>query len=63
LSHPPSTPDVRLHLRVLKYVKRLLVINPDQQHGQADALPAVPVADYLDIEARLLRWISVLQWG
>lgn len=46
--------------RVLRYVKRFLVMNPDQQ-GQADA--PMPPVDYLDIEAQLLRRLPAWQRG
>ncbi|XP_040380228.1 light-sensor Protein kinase-like isoform X2 [Oryza brachyantha] len=48
---PAQRPAFHSICRVLRYVKRFLVMNPEQ--GQPDA-PGPPV-DYLDIEAQLLR--------
>ncbi|XP_062205878.1 uncharacterized protein LOC133907800 [Phragmites australis] len=59
---PAQRPSFASVCRVLRYVKRFLVMNPDQQQGQADAPPAPP-ADYLDIEAQLLRRIPAWQQG
>lgn len=60
---PAQRPPFASVCRVLRYVKRFLVMNPEQQQGQADAPPAVPAADYLDIEAQLLRRIPAWQRG
>ncbi|KAL6614891.1 hypothetical protein ACP70R_037161 [Stipagrostis hirtigluma subsp. patula] len=59
---PAQRPSFASICRVLRYVKRFLVMNPDQQQGEADAPPAPPV-DYLDIEAQLLRRIPAWQRG
>uniref|UniRef100_A0ACD5VZF9 Uncharacterized protein n=3 Tax=Avena sativa TaxID=4498 RepID=A0ACD5VZF9_AVESA len=54
--------------RVLRYVKRFLVMNPDQQQqqqqqaGQADE-PMAPPMDYLDVEMQLLRRLPSWQRG
>ncbi|KAG8086544.1 hypothetical protein GUJ93_ZPchr0010g10548 [Zizania palustris] len=48
---PAQRPAFHSICRVLRYVKRFLVMNPEQ--GQTDA--PVPPVDYLDIEAQLLR--------
>ncbi|CAL4955869.1 unnamed protein product [Urochloa decumbens] len=61
---PAQRPAFASVCRVLRYVKRFLVMNPDQQLGQADAPPpAAPPADYLDIEAQLLRRVPSWQGG
>ncbi|KAK8453149.1 hypothetical protein SEVIR_5G237700v4 [Setaria viridis] len=60
---PEQRPPFASVCRVLRYVKRFLVMNPDQQQGQTDAPPAAPPADYLDIEAQLLRRIPAWQRG
>ncbi|KAJ1284370.1 hypothetical protein BS78_03G198600 [Paspalum vaginatum] len=60
---PAQRPPFASVCRVLRYVKRFLVMNPDQQQGQADAPPAGPPADYLDIEAQLLRRVPAWQRG
>ncbi|OEL21457.1 Light-sensor Protein kinase [Dichanthelium oligosanthes] len=60
---PAQRPQFASVCRVLRYVKRFLVMNPDQQQGQADAPPAAPATDYLDIEAQLLRRVPAWQRG
>ncbi|CAD6237819.1 unnamed protein product [Miscanthus lutarioriparius] len=61
---PAQRPPFASVCRVLRYVKRFLVMNPEQQQGQqADAPPAASAADYLDIEAQLLRRIPAWQRG
>ncbi|KAF8696943.1 hypothetical protein HU200_036588 [Digitaria exilis] len=64
---PAQRPAFASVCRVLRNVKRFLVMNPDQQQGgQADASHAAAApgaADYLDIEAQLLRRIPAWQGG
>ncbi|TVU35875.1 hypothetical protein EJB05_17782, partial [Eragrostis curvula] len=62
---PAQRPSFASVCRVLRYVKRFLVMNPDQQQQgqQADAPPPAPPVDYLDIEAQLLRRIPAWQRG
>ncbi|KAL6842764.1 hypothetical protein ACP4OV_027608 [Aristida adscensionis] len=62
---PAQRPSFASVCRVLRYIKRFLVMNPDhQQQGQAaDAAPPAPPVDYLDIEAQLLRRIPAWQRG
>ncbi|CAD6230772.1 unnamed protein product [Miscanthus lutarioriparius] len=61
---PAQRPPFASVCRVLRYVKRFLVMNPEQQQGQQpDAPAAAPAADYLDIEAQLLRRIPAWQRG
>ncbi|GAB2250469.1 hypothetical protein Droror1_Dr00016719 [Drosera rotundifolia] len=49
---PSQRPSFSSICRILRYIKRFLVMNPD--HAQADTAPVPPV-DYLDIEAALLN--------
>ncbi|KAM3300562.1 hypothetical protein ACQJBY_041538 [Aegilops geniculata] len=66
---PAQRPPFSSICRVLRYVKRFLVMNPEQHGGQADAsTPAqpptatpTPPVDYLDIEALLLRKLPAWQ--
>ncbi|CAO2170674.1 unnamed protein product [Urochloa humidicola] len=58
---PTQRPPFASLCRVLRYVKRFLIMNPDQQQGQADA--PLPATDYLDIEAQLLRRVPAWQRG
>jgi serine/threonine protein kinase len=55
-AEPAQRPGFSSVCRVLRYVKRFLVMNPEQQQqaGQADA-PVAPPVDYLDVEMQLLR--------
>ncbi|CAM0881753.1 unnamed protein product [Alopecurus aequalis] len=63
---PAQRPGFSSVCRVLRYVKRFLVMNPDhyqqQQAGQADA-PMAPPVDYLDLEMQLLRRLPACQRG
>ena len=58
---PTQRPGFSSVCRVLRYVKRFLVMNPDQQQ-QADA-PMAPPVDYLDVEMQLLRRLPAWQRG
>ncbi|XP_047053637.1 cyclin-dependent kinase 18-like [Lolium rigidum] len=58
---PAQRPGFSSVCRVLRYVKRFLVMNPEQQQ-QADA-PVVPPVDYLDLEMQLLRRLPAWQRG
>jgi serine/threonine protein kinase len=60
---PAQRPSFASVCRVLRYVKRFLVMNPPDHHqGQGQEADAPP-ADYLDIEAQLLRRIPSWQRG
>ncbi|KAM0908416.1 hypothetical protein ACQ4PT_015479 [Festuca glaucescens] len=62
---PAQRPGFSSICRVLRYVKRFLVMNPEQQQqqaGQADA-PVAPPVDYLDLEMQLLRRLPAWQRG
>ncbi|XP_068644706.1 uncharacterized protein [Aristolochia californica] len=48
---PPHRPNFSSICRILRYIKRFLVLNPD--HSQPD-LP-VPLVDYFDLEANLSK--------
>ncbi|KAK6918244.1 protein of unknown function DUF1221 [Dillenia turbinata] len=54
---PNQRPSFSSICRILRYIKRFLVMNPD--HSQPEA--PMPIVDYCDIEAGLLREIS--SWG
>ncbi|XP_037474455.1 mitogen-activated protein kinase kinase kinase 7-like [Triticum dicoccoides] len=66
---PAQRPAFSTICRVLRYVKRFLVMNPEQHGGQADAstsTPAppptpTPAVDYLDIEALLQKKLPAWQ--
>ncbi|KAI5020661.1 hypothetical protein ZWY2020_045549 [Hordeum vulgare] len=66
---PAQRPPFSSICRVLRYVKRFLVLNPEQQGGQGEASTPVPPptptptppVDYLDIEALLLRKLPAWQ--
>jgi serine/threonine protein kinase len=58
---PVQRPGFSSVCRVLRYVKRFLVMNPEQA-GQADA-PVAPPVDYLDVEMQLLRRLPAWQRG
>ncbi|CAO2204047.1 unnamed protein product [Urochloa humidicola] len=60
-AEPAQRPAFASVCRVLRYVKRFLVMNPDEQQGQAAEAPPPPPADYLDIEAQLLRRVPAWQ--
>ncbi|KAL5228323.1 hypothetical protein ABZP36_016588 [Zizania latifolia] len=58
---PAQRPAFASVCRVLRYVKRFLILNPEQQQaGQADVAPMPPV-DYLDIETQLLKKLPAWQ--
>ncbi|KAE8815691.1 Light-sensor Protein kinase [Hordeum vulgare] len=62
---PEQRPGFSSVSRVLRYVKRFLVMNPEQQQqqaGQGDA-PIAPPVDYLDVEMQLLRKLPAWQRG
>ncbi|XP_074326498.1 uncharacterized protein LOC141664445 [Apium graveolens] len=48
---PSNRPSFSSICRILRYIKKVLVINPD--HGQSDASP--PLVDYCDIETGYLN--------
>ncbi|KAK2968108.1 hypothetical protein RJ640_003939 [Escallonia rubra] len=54
---PNQRPNFSSICRILRYIKRFLVMNPD--HSQPD--PPVPQVDYCDIEAGLLK--NFPNWG
>uniref|UniRef100_A0A0E0JLB2 Protein kinase domain-containing protein n=1 Tax=Oryza punctata TaxID=4537 RepID=A0A0E0JLB2_ORYPU len=62
---PAQRPAFASICRVLRYVKRFLILNPEhqqQQQGQTDDAPT-PAVDYLDIEAQLLKKLPLWQRG
>ncbi|KAF0923516.1 hypothetical protein E2562_006400 [Oryza meyeriana var. granulata] len=59
---PAQRPAFSSVCRVLRYVKRFLILNPEQQQGQIDDAP-MPAVDYLDIEAQLLKKLPAWQRG
>uniref|UniRef100_A0A0E0GB21 Protein kinase domain-containing protein n=1 Tax=Oryza nivara TaxID=4536 RepID=A0A0E0GB21_ORYNI len=62
---PAQRPAFASICRVLRYVKRFLILNPEQQQqqqGQTDDAPK-PAVDYLDIEAQLLKKLPAWQRG
>ncbi|KAK1665761.1 hypothetical protein QYE76_053920 [Lolium multiflorum] len=58
---PVQRPGFSSVCRVLRYVKRFLVMNPEQA-GQADA-PVAPPVDYMDVEMQLMRRLPAWQRG
>ncbi|XP_052194267.1 uncharacterized protein LOC127802473 [Diospyros lotus] len=56
-SDPSQRPSFSSICRILRYIKRFLVMNPE--HSQPDVL--IPAGDYCDIEASLLR--NFPSWG
>uniref|UniRef100_A0A453F2L2 Protein kinase domain-containing protein n=2 Tax=Aegilops tauschii subsp. strangulata TaxID=200361 RepID=A0A453F2L2_AEGTS len=62
---PEQRPGFSSVCRVLRYVKRFLVMNPEQQQQQAAQgdEPVVPPVDYLDVEMQLLRRLPAWQRG
>uniref|UniRef100_A0A0D9V315 Protein kinase domain-containing protein n=1 Tax=Leersia perrieri TaxID=77586 RepID=A0A0D9V315_9ORYZ len=59
---PAQRPAFASICRVLRYVKRFLILNPEQPQGQADDAPT-PAVDYLDIEVQLLKRLPAWQRG
>ncbi|KQK08784.1 uncharacterized protein LOC100834316 [Brachypodium distachyon] len=67
---PAQRPGFSSVCRVLRYVKRFLVMNPEkenqqqqQQAGQQADAPVAPPVDYLDVEMQLLRRLPAWQRG
>ncbi|XP_057980739.1 uncharacterized protein LOC131166318 [Malania oleifera] len=54
---PNQRPSFSSICRILRYIKRFLLMNPDYGHPE----PPMPLVEYCDIEARLLKEFS--SWG